>query len=93
MCFLHEAIKQGRPYKRGGLVYFNDRCRSYAELRSAIIEARTLALRDAETGRAAVAVERWLMAELEREQAARATTADERVKIFSPRTPRETAIA
>jgi len=92
-CFLHEAIKQGRPYRRGGLVYFNDRCRSYAELRSAIIEARTLALRDAETGRAAVAVERWLMAELEREQAARAATADERVKIFSPRTPSETAIA
>ena len=92
-CFLHEAIKQGRPYKRGGLVYFNDRCRSYAELRSAIIEARTLALRDAETGRAVVAVERWLMAELEREQAARATTADERLKIFSPRTPGETAIA
>ena len=43
-CFLHEAIKQGRPYRRGGLVYFNDRCRSYAELRSAIIEARALAL-------------------------------------------------
>jgi len=40
-----------------------------------------------------VAVERWLMAELEREQAARAATADERVKIFSPRTPSETAIA
>ena len=25
-CFLHEAIKQGRPYRMGGLVYFNDRC-------------------------------------------------------------------
>jgi hypothetical protein len=36
---------------------------------------------------AAVAVERWLMAELEREQTARATTADERLKIFSPRPP------
>jgi len=91
--FLHEAIKQGRPYRRGGLVYFNDRCQSYAELRSAIIEARTLALRDAVTGHAAVAVERWLMAELERELAARATTADERLKIFSPRTPGRTAIA
>jgi hypothetical protein len=33
------------------------------------------------------------MVELEREQAARATTADERVKIFSPRTPTDTAIA
>jgi hypothetical protein len=92
-CFLHEAIKQGRPYRRGGLVYFNDRCRSYTELRSAIIEARTLALRDAETGRAAVVVERWLMAELEREHAARAITADERLNIFSSRTPGETATA
>jgi hypothetical protein len=42
---------------------------------------------------AAVAVERWLMAELKREQTARATTADERLKIFSPRPPGETAIA
>jgi hypothetical protein len=38
---------------------------------------------------AAVAVERWLMAELEREQTARATTADERLKIFSPPSGRD----
>ena len=45
-CFLHEAMKQGLPHRRGGLVYFNDRCRSFAELRSVILEARTLALGD-----------------------------------------------
>jgi hypothetical protein len=39
-CFLQEAMKQGLPFQRGGLVYFNDRCRSLAELRSVIIEAR-----------------------------------------------------
>jgi hypothetical protein len=46
--FLHEAIKQGRPDRRGGLVYFNDRCRSFAELRAVIVEARALALGEAE---------------------------------------------
>jgi hypothetical protein len=90
--FLHEAIKQGRPYRKGGLVYFNDRCRNYAELRSAIIEARSLALGDAKTERAAAAVERWLIAEIEREQAARATPADELSKMFAPCSPDGAAI-
>ena len=77
-CFLHVAIRQGLPHRRGGLVYFNDRCRTFAELRSVIVEARSLALRDSETVRATAAVERWLLAELERE-AAMAAARDNRV--------------
>jgi hypothetical protein len=71
-CFLHEAMKQVPPHRRGGLVYFNDRCRNFAELRSVIVEARTLALGETDRQRAAAAVERWLLAELGRERAARA---------------------
>jgi maltose-binding protein MalE len=41
-CFLQEAMKQGLPHRRGGLVYFNDRCRSFAEFRAVIVEARAL---------------------------------------------------
>jgi hypothetical protein len=39
-CFLHEAMKQGLPHRRGGLVYFNDRCYSFSELRAVIVQAR-----------------------------------------------------
>ena len=91
-CFLHEAMKQGLPYRRGGLVYFNDRCRNFAELRSVIVDARSLALRDSETVRAAAAVERWLLAELERERSARAEARDQRMTyILGVRTPDKTA--
>jgi hypothetical protein len=79
--FLHEAIKQGLPYRRGGLVYFNDRCRTFAELRSVIVKARAVAVREAELGpereRAAAAVKRWLLAEVERERAARVAGKDD----------------
>jgi hypothetical protein len=93
-CFLHEAMKQGLPHRRGGLVYFNDRCRSFTELRSVILEARTLALGEAERERGAAAVERWLLAELEWERAARAAAANEQaVYILSPRAPGETTNA
>lgn len=92
-CFLHEAMKQGLPHQRGGLVYFNDHCRSFAELRSVILEARTLAVSDIETQRSAAALERWLLAEVERERA-RAAAGDKRVRyILFPRAPDETAIA
>ena len=90
-CFLHEAMKQGLPHRRGGFVYFNDRCRSFAELRSVILEARTLALGETERQRAAAAVERWLLTELERERAARAGADKEHATyLLSPRSPGET---
>ncbi|MGC2200935.1 MAG: hypothetical protein WA633_12425 [Stellaceae bacterium] len=91
-CFLHEAMKHGLPHRRGGLVYFNDRCRNFAELRSVIIEARALAVRDSETIPAAAAVERWLLAEVERERAAMAAARDKQVTyILGIRAPSETA--
>ena len=75
----------------GGLVYFNDRCRSYAELRSAIVEARAIALGEAERERGAAAVERWLRAEVEWERAAKAAVADKRAThILSSGSPSET---
>ena len=93
-CFLHEAIKQGLPYRRGGLVYFNDRCRSFAELRAVIVEARTLALGETDRQRAAAAVERWLLAEVQRERAAKVAAADKRATyILSPGAPDEAAAA
>jgi hypothetical protein len=93
-CFLHEAMQQGRPYRRGGLVYFNDRCRSFAELRSVIVDARALALGEAERERGAAAVERWLRAEVERERGTKAAAGDKRATyILSLRAPDDTAIA
>jgi hypothetical protein len=93
-CFLHEAMKQGLPHRRGGLVYFNNRCRSFAELRSVIPEARTVALGETERQRAAAAVERWLLTELERERAARAGARKEHATyLLSPRSPGETTNA
>lgn len=53
------------------LVHFNDtRCSSVAELRSVIFKARRLAHDDAERERAAVAVETWLRARIEKQRAA-----------------------
>ena len=81
------------PHRRFPLIYFNDhRCRSFAELRSVIVKARGLALHDAEIERAAVGVERWLLAELERERATRAATADDPVRdVLSPSAPERIA--
>lgn len=74
VSFLEEAM----PRRGFGLVYFNDhRCRNVAELRSVIVKARTLALGEAARQREAAAVERWLLAELDRERAARTTAGDE----------------
>jgi hypothetical protein len=84
--FLQEAM----PHRRFALVYFNDqRCRSFAELRSIIVNARALALRDAERERAAAAVERWPLAELEMHRAARAAAADNSVTLSYVRAPPE----
>jgi hypothetical protein len=59
--FLEEAM----PDRRFAMVYFNDhRCGSFVELRSTIVKARD----DAERERAAAAVERWLLAELEQDR-------------------------
>ena len=91
--FLREAM----PHRRFPLIYFNDhRCRSFAELRSVIVKARGLALHDAQIERAAVGVERWLLAELEREPATRAATADRLGATAPPvghRNPRPTTSA
>lgn len=65
------------------LVHFNDtRCGSVAELRSVILKARRLASDDAERGRAADAIKAWLLAQIDKKQAAPAvdiseTTPDE----------------
>jgi hypothetical protein len=93
-CFLHEAMKQGLPHRRGGLVYFNDRCGSFGELRAVIVEARALALGEPERERRAAAVERWLLAEVQRERAAKVAAADKRATyILSPGAPDEAAAA
>ena len=56
------------------LVHFNDsRCGTVAELRSVIIKARRLAHDTAERERAAAAVKAWLLAQIEKKQAATAT--------------------
>jgi hypothetical protein len=90
-CFLHEAMKQGLPPRRGGLVYFNDRCQSFAALRAVIVEARAIALGEAERESRAAAFERWL-AELRREWAARAATNNTReAEILFPRAPERLA--
>jgi hypothetical protein len=47
------------------------RCRSIAELRSVLVKARALALQEPERERSAAAVERWLLAEVDRKRAAR----------------------
>src|SRR5260370_41386126 len=83
--FLQEAM----PHRRFALVYFNDhRCRSFAELRSIIVNARALALRDAERERAAAAVGRWLPAEGGKDpRGAPAAARKQEAGILMPRPP------
>jgi hypothetical protein len=72
-----DYLQQALPRRTLGLVYFNDhRCRDFAELRSVILKARALALGDADRGQEAAAVKRWLLAELEKERAARAAAVE-----------------
>ncbi len=55
------------------LVHFNDtRCGSVAELRSVILKARSLAHNNVDRERAAAAVKTWLLAQIEKKQAATA---------------------
>ena len=62
-------------------------------MRSVIVKARVLALQEPERERAAAAVERWLLAEVERERAARTAAGDEGpTYILCPRTPIELAL-
>jgi hypothetical protein len=85
-CFLQGAM----PDRKFCVVYFNhDRCRSFAELCSTIVKARDLALRDPKGERAAAAVERWLLVELEKDRAARAAAGDNRVTVSYIRAPSE----
>jgi hypothetical protein len=80
--FLREAM----PRRTFGLVYFNDyRCRGFDELRAVILKARALALGEAEWGRTAAAVERWLSRALEEERNKR--LADGNVRSRSPLRP------
>jgi hypothetical protein len=52
-------------------VHFNDkRCGTVAELRAVIVKARRLAHDTAERGQAAAAVKAWLLAQIEKKQAA-----------------------
>jgi hypothetical protein len=84
-------MKQGPPPRRGGLVYFNDRCESFAELRAVIVEARAIAVGEAERENCAAGFERWL-AELRREWAARAATSNKReTEILFSRAPERLA--
>jgi len=84
--FLQEAM----PHRRFALVYFNDHCcQSFAEPRSIIVNARALALREPERERAAAAVERWLLAELEMDRAASAAAGDNSVTLSYVRAPPE----
>lgn len=63
-------LKEAMPGRQLGLIYFNDhRCRSFANLRSVILEARVLALRVPEIEQAARVAERWLSAEIKLERA------------------------
>src|SRR5271169_4641904 len=70
ITLLQDAMPQpGLP-----LVHFNDtRCGSVAELRSVIVRACRLARDDAERERAAAAVKAWLLAQIEKKRAARAS--------------------
>jgi hypothetical protein len=70
IALLQEAMpRPGLP-----LVHFNDtRCGSAGELRSFILEARRLAHDDVERERAAAAVKTWLLAQIEKKRAARAS--------------------
>jgi hypothetical protein len=85
MSLLEAAL----PQRQLGLILFNDyHCGSVAELRSVILKARALALENAEHERAAESLKRRLLAEIEREQAARGAAGDTRERyILCPRAP------
>ena len=70
IALLQDAMpRSGLP-----LVHFNDtRCGSVTELRSVILGARRLAHDDAERERAAAAVKTWLLAQIGKKRAARAS--------------------
>lgn len=90
MCFLQEAL----PRRQMGLIKFNDHhCRSIAQLRAVILKARLLASESIELERAAEAVKRWLMLEVELERQTRAAAGDHReTYILCPRAPAEVAV-
>jgi hypothetical protein len=66
MALLEAAL----PRRQIGLIAFNDRlCRSAAELRSVILEARAMALQNVKHEQAAAAFKNRLLAELNRDRA------------------------
>ena len=68
-------LQDAMPRPGLALVHFNDnRCGSVAELRSVIVRARRLAHDDAERERAAVTVQTWLLAQINKQRTAAATT-------------------
>ena len=68
MSLLEAAL----PRRQMGLIAFNDRlCRSAAELRSAILRARAVALENVKHEQAAAAFKGRLLAELDRDRAVR----------------------
>lgn len=78
MSLLEAAL----PQRQLGLIPFNDQhCRSAADLRRLIRKARAFALENAEHEQAAEAFKRQLLAQIERERAARAAAGDHR-KIY-----------
>jgi hypothetical protein len=97
---MHFSAKLGLPYnsvvspleaalprRQMGLVTFNDRCHTRDELRTVIRQARVIALENAEHERAAAALQRRFLAELEQERAARKAAENTReTYILSPRT-------
>lgn len=89
LSLLEDAVPQR------GLVHFNDyRCRSVAELRLVIAKARSFAYENVGRDRAATAVKRWLLAELEKERAERTAAGDNRpTYVLCPRAPAEITIA
>jgi|SRR5215470_8731877 hypothetical protein len=74
MSLLEAAL----PRRQIGLIAFNDRlCRSAAELRSAILRARAVALENVKHEQAAAAFKNRLLAELDRDRALRRVARDE----------------
>jgi hypothetical protein len=72
-------LQSALPRRQMGLVFFNDHhCRSIDELRAVIPKALTVALENAEQERAASALHRRFVAELEQERAARRAAGDSR---------------
>ena len=92
------CLEKAIPHRWAGLIRFNDHeCRSIDELRSVITKARSHALREVEQKpereRAAAAVKRWLLTEIERERAERAAAGDTRATyILCPRALSETGV-